>query len=49
MKLLDIDYDQKRVGLAMSGGSLVFPYRTLTRTTRDKLFAKLIEDRKSVV
>lgn len=43
MKLLGIDYGQKRVGLAMSGGSLAFPYRTLARTTREKLFAELLD------
>jgi putative Holliday junction resolvase len=43
MKLLGIDYGQKRVGLAISSGTLVFPYKTLVRTTRDKLFADLLD------
>ena len=43
MKLLGIDYGQKRVGLAVAHGGLAFPLRTLVRTTRDKLFAELLD------
>ncbi len=44
MKLLGIDFGLKRVGLALTDGleTMAFPYATLTRTTRDKLFAELL-------
>jgi putative Holliday junction resolvase len=43
MRLLGIDYGTKRVGLALSDslGLLAHPYATLTRTTRERLFAEL--------
>ncbi len=43
MRILGIDFGLKRVGLATSDrtGSLVSPFRTLERTTRDKLFDEL--------
>lgn len=43
MKLLCIDYGTKRVGLALSDPDekLAFPFKTLYKTTRDKLFAEL--------
>jgi putative Holliday junction resolvase len=43
MKLLGVDFGTKRVGLAVSdpGGRLAFPYKTIYKTTRDKLFAEL--------
>ena len=42
MKLLGIDYGQKRVGLAMAQEGMVFPYKTLLKSTRDRLFAELL-------
>ncbi len=44
MRTLGIDFGLKRVGLALSDprGTLAFPYRTITRTTRDALFAELL-------
>ena len=42
MKLLGIDYGQKRIGLAIAQGGMAFPLRTLLKTTRDKLFADLL-------
>lgn len=44
MKLLGIDFGTKRVGLAVSNrlGTLAFPYKTIYKTTRDKLFAELV-------
>lgn len=42
MKLLGIDYGQKRVGLAVARAGLAFPLKTLSRTTRDRLFAELL-------
>jgi putative Holliday junction resolvase len=43
MKILGIDYGQKRIGLAMAHGDMAFPYKTLLKTTRDKMFADLLE------
>lgn len=45
MKYLGIDFGTKRVGLAVSdpGESMAFPLRTVVRTTRDKLFAELLQ------
>ena len=45
MRCLGIDFGLKRVGLAVSDptGTLVSPYRTITRTTRDALFDELLE------
>jgi putative Holliday junction resolvase len=42
MKLLGIDYGQKRIGLALAQGGMAFPFRTLVKTTRDRLFADLL-------
>lgn len=44
VRLLGIDYGSRRVGLALSDGLglLAHPYATLTKTTRDKLFADLL-------
>jgi putative Holliday junction resolvase len=42
MKLLGIDYGQKRIGLAIAQGGMAFPLKTLVKTTRDKLFADLL-------
>ena len=45
MRALGIDFGLKRVGLALSDptGTLVSPYRTIERTTRDALFDELAE------
>lgn len=45
MRLLGVDFGIKRVGLAVTDslGLLAHPYATLARTTRDKLFAELVE------
>jgi len=45
MRALGIDFGLKRVGLSTSDrtGTLVSPYKTLERTTRDKLFDELLE------
>ncbi len=45
MKLLGIDYGTKRVGLAVTDpdGRLAFALKTLYTTTRDKLFAEILE------
>lgn len=45
MRALGIDFGLKRVGLAVSDptGTLVSPYRTIVRTTRDALFDELAE------
>lgn len=45
MRALGIDFGLKRVGLAVSDrtGTLVSPYRTIERTTRDRLFDELTE------
>lgn len=45
MRALGIDFGLKRVGLAVSDptGTLVSPYKTIERTTRDKLFDELLE------
>lgn len=45
MRTLGIDFGLKRVGLALSDprGALAFPYRTITRTTREALFTELLE------
>lgn len=42
MKLLGIDYGQKRIGLALAQAGMAFPFRTLIKTTRDRLFADLL-------
>jgi len=44
VRTLGIDFGLKRVGLALSDprGAMAFPYRTITRTTRDALFAELL-------
>ncbi len=45
MKHLGIDFGLKRVGLAVSdpSGGMSFPLGTLERTTRERLFAELLE------
>ena len=43
MKLLGIDYGQKRVGLAMAQAGLAFPFKTLVKTSKDKLLAELVD------
>ena len=45
MRALGIDFGLKRVGLAVSDrtGSLVSPFKTIERKTRDGLFDELIE------
>ena len=45
MKLLGIDFGTRRVGLAMTdpSGAMAFPYATIHRTTRDKLFQELLD------
>jgi len=45
MKILGIDFGLARVGLAVSDpdGRLAFPLATITRTSRDALFAELVE------
>ncbi|MDD3313555.1 Holliday junction resolvase RuvX [Pseudodesulfovibrio sp.] len=45
MRALGVDFGLKRVGLALSDrtGTLVSPYRTIERTTRDALFDELAE------
>lgn len=52
MRALGIDFGLKRVGLAVSDptGTLVSPYRTIERTTRDALFDELLDilDKESV-
>jgi len=42
MKILGIDYGQKRIGLAMVQGTMAFPFKTLEKSTRDKLFTDLM-------
>ncbi|ACU89881.1 Holliday junction resolvase RuvX [Desulfomicrobium baculatum] len=42
MKILGIDYGQKRIGLAMARQGMAFPFKTLDKSTRDKLFADLM-------
>ena len=42
MKILGIDYGLKRVGLAMAQNAMAFPFKTLEKSTRDKLFAELL-------
>ncbi len=44
MRLMGIDFGTKRVGLALSDGQglLAHPYATLTRSTRERLFADLL-------
>jgi putative Holliday junction resolvase len=42
MKILGIDYGQRRIGLAMAQGTMAFPFRTLEKSTRDRLFADLM-------
>jgi putative Holliday junction resolvase len=42
MKILGIDYGQKRIGLAMARNGMVFPLKTLVKDTRDRLFADLV-------
>lgn len=43
MKLLGIDYGQKRVGLAISQAGMAFPFKTLIKTSRDTLLAELLD------
>lgn len=45
MRILGIDYGEKRIGLALTDPEaiLAFPYATLVKSTRDKLFADLAE------
>jgi len=45
MRALGIDFGLKRVGLSVSDrtGTLVSPYKTIERSTRDKLFDELTE------
>lgn len=45
MKILSIDFGEKRVGLAMSNpeGTLAFAYKTLYKTSREALFEELLE------
>lgn len=45
MRALGIDFGLKRVGLSVSDrtGTLVSPYKTIERTTRDALFDELTE------
>ncbi|MCJ2166101.1 Holliday junction resolvase RuvX [Pseudodesulfovibrio sp. S3] len=45
MRALGIDFGLKRVGLSVSDrtGTLVSPFKTIERTTRDSLFDELIE------
>ena len=45
MRALGIDFGLKRVGLAVSDrtATLVSPYKTIERSTRDKLFDELME------
>ncbi|SHN55318.1 Holliday junction resolvase RuvX [Desulfovibrio litoralis] len=45
MKYLAIDYGQKRIGVAASddGGNIAFPRITLHKTTKDMLFAQLLD------
>ncbi len=44
MRFLGVDFGTARVGLALSdpAGRMAFPLATLTRTTRDRLFADLL-------
>lgn len=42
MKILGIDYGQKRIGLAMARHGMAFPFKTLDKSTRDKLFGDLM-------
>ena len=42
MKLLGIDYGQKRIGLAVARGGMAFPFKTLLKDSRDKLFSDLL-------
>ena len=42
MKLLGIDYGQKRIGLAVARGGMAFPFKTLVKDSRDKLFSELL-------
>ncbi len=43
MRILGIDYGEKRIGLALTDPDaiLAYPYATLVKSTRDKLFADL--------
>lgn len=45
MRALGIDFGLKRVGLSVSDrtGTLVSPFKTIVRTTRDALFDELME------
>lgn len=45
MRILGIDFGLKRVGLALTDGlgMMAFPYKTIVRTTRDQLFADLLD------
>ncbi len=44
MKFIAIDYGTKRTGLAATdtGGSMAFPRRTITMTTKDRFFGELL-------
>lgn len=42
MNLIGIDYGQKRIGLAISRQGMAFPFRTIVKSTKDKLFADLL-------
>ena len=43
MRVLGIDYGTRRIGLAVTdpGETMAFPYATLEKTTRDRLFFEL--------
>jgi len=45
MRHLGVDFGLKRVGLAVSdpSGSMAFPLRVIERTTKDRLFAELLD------
>lgn len=45
MRILGIDFGLARVGLALTDpmGAMAFPYRTITRSTREALFADLAQ------
>jgi putative Holliday junction resolvase len=45
MKTIGIDFGTKRIGLAMTDaeGILAYPYKVMVKTTRDAMFAELLE------
>lgn len=43
MKILGIDYGQKRIGLAIAIGAMAFPYKTMLKSTREKMFTELLD------